>query len=127
MAKAQKAPTLWDWNPESEVIRYDSIKSAVTDFVEERRLSGDEIPEAMTVYGYAPMDLPNAEIMARDVLDYLIECLDEDYADWRGNGTEATEEMKAAALVFVKAVYSEYSVWNHERVCSEVVKVADYL
>ena len=69
------------------------------------------LPETIEVCGFAHMELPSAESLARHVLEDFLEKLDDEYGNPDGDYTEKTDGMKEAAKEFVAAVLDNYTVW----------------
>lgn len=84
----------------------------------------DRIEWPVKIYEYRRIKIGDndAERIGRRALDNALDQLDEDYTDPEGNGTVATEKMKAAAITFGKAIIAEYVPWACERT-GEVTEV----
>ena len=81
-----------------------------------------EWPIRILVYRRMALTDKHAERIARDALEDAMENLDEEYADADGDPTTPTEDMKAAALAFGRAVVAEYVPWN----CAPTGEVIEY-
>jgi hypothetical protein len=120
-----RAVRFWDCGEDNELLSHTEISEAVEAWADS--IHPAPLPETVTVYGFAPMELPSASSLATDVLDHILESLDEELADPDGNGTKPTEAMRDAALVFAEAIRAEYEPWFCERVTKVVVRVADHV
>lgn len=117
----------WSVDRERERLYATEIEEAVQEWYDD--LYPDQIvPETVEVHGFAPMELPPAEKIAADVLEYVGEWLEEDYGDPDDGGpTNWNEKAKAAAAEFARVVREEFYVWACEPVARETVRVADYV
>lgn len=113
----------WDCDREREQLMFGDIGEAVYYWADGAE---QPLPETVTVYGWAQMELPAPKNHAEMVLDEILLSLDEEYGNPEEE-TEQTDAMKAAALAFVNAIYAEYPVWMCEHITSRVVKVADHV
>lgn len=87
----------------------------------------DELPECLTIRFYAPME-PNVDDFADRVLTHLLEAVDEQYGDPDGNEeNEPTDDMEAAAKVFVKAVLKECHIWACEEIGSDNIDPLEWI
>ena len=120
----QRVATLWSCSPEADLLTSSDPEDAVTDWLE-NEYSGDlaDVPDKVTVYGFAPMLITHPCGYECNVLDDLLEVLDEEYGDQvDGEPTKQTEGMQKAAHIFVASVLKEYHVWACEQVCTEEVE-----
>ena len=121
MSETRKAE-LWTCEKGAETFHCRSVQSAVVDFADQV----GELPETVTVYGYASKVIEVTDWYAERALENLLESLDEEY--WSpDDGTEPTPAMEAAAKAFVAAVVAEYRVWQCDLVETLEVRVADYV
>ena len=114
----------WTTDPECEHLTATTIEEAIEEAADVEW--PQPLPETVEVYGYAYMELPQPDHIAEDVLERLLGDLDGEYASPEMDTTEATPEMKAAALAFVRAVLEQYKPWACEQVEVRTVRVADY-
>ncbi len=115
----------WSCRDDDEVLTHDDISEAVEEWADDAH--PDRIPETITVYGFAPMELPPATDIANRALGEIIEWLDEELADPSGNGSQSSDELTAAALAFAEAIRTHYEPWMCEEVERRVISVRDYL
>src|SRR5688572_25109891 len=87
-----------------------------------------ELPESVTVYGFARTEVGEAfrERQGRKLLEVLLESLDEIF----GDPNEATlapppEPMNLAARTFVDSVLDHYSAWACDEVTKEAINVRE--
>jgi hypothetical protein len=120
---APREVVFWDCRDDREQLIHDSIGEAVYAWADER---DGPLPETVTVYGFARMELPSEERIAETVLEHLIERIDEDYGnpdDW----AKPTEAMLTAAREFARVFRAEYECWACEEVTRQTVRVADHV
>lgn len=121
----KKEPKFWTCEEGVEVLTETEMEDAIVLWAD--NIVGP-LPEAVTVYGFAPLELPTAERIADYVLDHIIEFLDQDFGNQvDGPDTQVTSELKGAALAFAKVLRAEYPVWACEQVEERVERVADYV
>ena len=123
-SEEKKTRTIEYWDSEDEerlthTDREEAIESILDDI--------GKLPEKIEICGFARMKLPEAESLATDVLERLLEGLDEDYGDPEGDYTNGTAEMKEAAVKFIATVLDEYVSWACEIVKRETVDVAAWV
>jgi hypothetical protein len=71
----------------------------------------ERVPWPVGVRVFKRMGIPSADHLAKRVLGDTLETLDEEHSDPDGDPTEPTQAMRDAALVFAKAIASEYVPW----------------
>lgn len=72
---------------------------------------------------FKPMSIAkDAETLARDMLDDILENLDCNYGDPDSNGTESTEDMRKASLGLAKVILKDYQSWA----CEKTGEVIEY-
>jgi hypothetical protein len=123
--ESKREPKFWTCRRDEERLSADCVEDAMDEWVD--HLFPDPLPETVTVYGFAPMELPSVEKLAGRAVDYLLELLDEEYGDPEGDPGEPTAKIKAAAEAFATILRAEYRAYTCEEVTSETVKVADYV
>lgn len=64
----------------------------------------------------------DAETLARDILDDILENLDQEHGDPDSNGTESTENMRKASLELAKVMLKDYQSWT----CEKTGEVIEY-
>lgn len=115
----------WDCSDDKESLCWTSITEAVEQWADEQH--PNPLPETVTVYGFASMELPPLKHLADEALERMLELLDEDYGDPTDSGTTPTPGMRDAALRFANSICIEYDPWACEQVTEEVVRVADHV
>lgn len=113
----------WSCRDDDEILTHTEIEEAVGAFLDDVY---PDRPATVTVYGYA-VRVVDREHYAERALDNLLEDLHEEYGDPNRYPSDSiTESMRAAARAFLEAVLAEYRVWTCEKVCEEVVDLAEY-
>lgn len=118
------AVKFWTTDDSDEILSHTEIGEAVERWADD--IHPDPIPETVTVYGFAPMEVFPAEQIADYVLDNILDYLDEDL----GNPDESTEReasMKAAALEFATKLRALYTPRMCKVIVTREVRTADYL
>jgi len=87
----------------------------------------NNLPEILTVRGYARMELPSAKSLAINALDSMLETLDEEHSNPEGDGTARTDEMQKAAVEFATVVLDGYTSWACEIVKTETINVQEWI
>lgn len=122
---AGREPKFWDCSAHREQLTHTTIDEAVESWAAGQPRAAT-LPEFVTVYGFAPMELPSASRLSADALDHIIEQLDEEHGD-PDDSTEPTTAMREAALQFAETIRGEYVPWMCEQVAAKAVRVADHV
>jgi len=109
---------------DAEQLDHKDIASAVTEFIDNQDWRAKNVPESVTVFGYARM---KASLDADHILEFTLEQLGEEYSDPDGGDIEPTSAMKGASQTFVAAILANYECWACEQVLEMKVKVVDYM
>lgn len=95
----------------------DFVLERIDDFSVNNEEPFDDIADTMQwpikVYEYRRMTLEK-DIIAEEVLEYVLDRLDSEYSDPNGDNTEPTELMKKAADNFSDIIAKEYIPWACE-------------
>ena len=118
----QRKIVFWDCG-DPEILNFDEMDVAIEDHLSVTR-AGEPLPATIEVCGYARMKATVSTLDHR-ALEDLLDTLDEEYGG--DDPTEPTGRMRAAAKRFVKAVLSEYVVWNCEVIERRTVNVAEWV
>lgn len=114
----EQEPDFWD-ACERERLTYEDIDDAIEEYLDQ--LAPGKLPETVEVKGYVRRE-PSISEYEGAMLENLIERLDEEYGDPDAyHATPASENMKAAELVFIKAVLAEYESWQCEPVITKEI------
>lgn len=119
---SEKKVDLWTWHYDAEDLNHATIADAVESYLSERSPL-DEIPETLTVYGYARRN-PTRNDCGRP-LETILEALDEEYGE-DGVFYEPTDRMKAAEQAFIEAVLKDYTAFTCVKVMTQHVVIAEY-
>jgi len=86
----------------------------------------DQMEFPIVVGEYKPVEITNIEKerWASFLVEELLERMDEEHGN-PDSGTDATPEMRKAALAFVNAVCNRYRVWPCDRVAEHIVTKDD--
>lgn len=119
------------WNCENdgdeEVLTAKSKNEAIEDYLDGIAESIEDglgaMPEKVTVYGYAVMEIPEPDS------ERLCENILEDWGEFDDpeEGSEPTETMLAAGRLFLQIMKSEFKVWAHEHVTQEEIDVKRWI
>ena len=102
----------WD-HRDAERLQFDQPDDAILRMLED---AGDWLPDEVEIVGYRRMPV-NAVGLAENVLEYVLEQLDEEFADLEyGSPTKATLAMRAACNTFMLVVQGEYTGFQCEPV-----------
>lgn len=123
MSETKREAQFWSCREDDEYLSHETIEEAVEAWADD--LHPGPLPETVTVYGFARMELPTTERLASEALARLLEWMDEEYGDPHG-ATEPTPTMEAAAFAFAQTFRAEYVPWACEQVERRTVRVADY-
>ena len=95
------------------------------EYIEDVLLGEGEDPKELTVVGYKRREIVESHNNYADyVLEPLLERLDEEYGG--EDYSKPTDAMKSAALDFISVIFSEYKVWQCEKVIEETINVAEW-
>lgn len=85
------------------------------------------MPETLRIGGYE-LKKPDIKSIAEESLRELLSSLDYNFRDLDNMGfTNPTEQMRKAAVRFVKAVLKDYELCNFEQVCIKKINVKRWL
>ena len=113
-----KTPQYWTIGGDIHIIMDSKVE-----LLEEYR-AVHNLPEGTTIHLYGwvrpTIDIDN---VAEATLEYLLEQLDEEFANPDGDFTQPTGKMIQAAKEFIATIADEYtdSIWTLEKVCEEDV------
>lgn len=113
----------WHYSNECETV-YCSVKEAVEMYIEECSDNDESPSEVIEIHAFKHKNI-YVTWLALDAIDNLIMRLDEEYGHPE-ESTEATQDMKDAALAFVETVSAKYHVWQVEAIGSIQIKIIDY-
>lgn len=107
------SPEIIFWDAcERERLTHSDIDEAIEEYLDQ--IASSEWPEIVTVKGYVRL-APSIEEYEGTRVESFLESLDEEYGDPDAyHATPPSEAMKAAELVFIKAVLAEYEPWQCE-------------
>ncbi len=119
----ERVATLWSCSQDDEVLTHTDPDDAITDYLE-NVYTGEvkDMPATVTVYGFAPMVIPDifTSALVCWVLEDILERLDEDYGNQIDlDPTTPGNEMKDAARLYVATILKHYDIWSCEQVCKE--------
>jgi len=101
----------------------DAIQAALAEVTEQKK----EMPETLRIGGYE-LKKPDIKSIAEESLRELLSSLDYNFRDLDNMGfTNPTEQMRKAAVRFVKAVLKDYELCNFEQVCIKKINVKRWL
>jgi len=113
----------WDCRGD-ERLTHTGMDDAIEDYLSD----GGDIPETLEVRGFAPMELPAADVIAQSVLEHVFEFMFEDLLDPEADVKDSiTTEIREAATAFAEVVHREYTPWACEVVCTGTVNVKDWV
>lgn len=116
--------SFWDTRDDAETLYYETIDEAIEMYLDGVE-SLKDVPEKITIYGYARM-IVKPESLYGSVLEDFLENLDENYrAD--DECTEETDEMKSAEKEFIDKIVNLYESWSCEIVKTETVDRDDWI
>jgi len=119
-----REPKFWDIG-DIEHLQWDNIDDAVEHWVDDMTLREAELPETITVFGYALM---NVDTHLLNPLQMALEFLDEEYGNPDGvDWSKPTERMIDAEKEFLKVIKEEYTPWACERVTSKEINLQEWL
>lgn len=113
---------LWTHDIDSDHVY--KIDEAVGMYIYECEYNGEKPAEVITMHAFKHKEM-NADWFADGALEDLIMRLDEEHGHPE-DATEPTQQMKDAALAFVRAVTAEYTVWQVESIGRIEIKISDY-
>lgn len=110
-------------NEGDESLHHTDMDEAINDIINDlERLEGE-----IVVYGYAPMEKPDAEKLAKSILDFVLEELDCNYElGSPDHATEASEPMQEAALFCAGKILNNYEPWAHKVVKEQTIDVVEW-
>lgn len=119
----------WDTRRDREILYYTTISEAIEAWADEQTTPlAHPLPETVTVYGFAPMELPPVGRIANSLLNSIFDLYDQDFGNqYDGTATEVSDTLKAAALAFATVFRAEYPVWSCEEIAEMIVRVSDHL
>ncbi len=101
----------------------DRLDSDIGDTVRGIMEDGDYSDFPIKIDVFKPMSIAkDADMLAKNILEDILERLDEEYGDPDGNGTEPTEDMKKASLALAKVILNDYQSWA----CEKTGEVIEY-
>jgi hypothetical protein len=118
---AKREIVYWDCDDGAESLTWTDPDEAVERYLDDIH---PELPEALTVHGYARMAV-SAD--GADPLDRVLEHIDEEHGDPDGDPTTPTPAMRAAEATFLAAVIAEYESWACETVTHQEIDVRAWL
>lgn len=99
------------------------LDSDIEDTVRKVMEDGDYSDFPIKINVFKTMSIAkDAETLARDILEDILERLDQEHGDPDSNGTEPTEDMRKASLAFAKVILNDYQSW----VCEKTGEVIEY-
>ena len=107
--------------------RVEAIMEIIEAMTEFHPLS-EMLDETIEVCGYVPLVIQRSDLKSMDILDRLLERMDEEYKheddDW---SHEMTQGMVAAEDEFLDKVIAEYTVTKLDAVCSDEIKIGEFV
>jgi hypothetical protein len=126
----KREPKYWTCDRGTERLYHTTIHDAVVDWWDQLDPDdprGGTMPETVTVYGFAPMEVDQAR-WSNYALDTVLEAMEEEYGDPDGiSVNDPTAAMREAACTFLRSILAEYRVWGCEEVCQEVVDPKEHV
>lgn len=80
-------------------------------------------PLKVLVFRRVRIDEKDVKLAAKVAIEYVLDLLDAEYGNPENDKTEPTAKMAEAALVFARAIASEYTPWAYEAT-GEIIKVS---
>lgn len=124
MAPVAREVAFWSTTDDAEQLYHSEIEEALDAWADDH--FPDPLPEKITVYGWARMELPTARRIGEVALEAVLEYLDEEHGD-PNDATEQSDEMLTLAALFGKGIRDHYTCWSCEVISTREVAVSEYV
>jgi len=102
--------------PDSERYNYSDIEDAIDHILDDVH---PIVPEEVVVVAVRSRKITAQDVGIRNILEYTLEHLDEEYGDPDGGASDPTPAMEEAAKQLAEVIARDYEVW----VCDPVLRV----
>lgn len=128
VSETQKMPRdveFFSTDSDPDRLYYRDRESAVAEYLDNLPV-GEHWPDKVTIYGFAPVELPSVEVLTEWILGDLVERLDQEYGDPDSDPDELdTPEVKAAARYLAELARRHFIPGIFQQVSSEQVSAED--